>query len=182
LHVALKLHPDSRCTGVTEIGVDLQRGQSGQTELRYTVSGTIASIQLPQIADPLRADHLWQTTCFEAFLRDPGSGCYFEFNLSPSTRWAAYQFSDYRKNMRELAELDPPQIEMDFADDSYVLRAWLDVGALSRQPETIRWQLGLSAVIEERSGLKSYWALAHPPGKPDLHHRDCFTLELPIAE
>ena len=26
-----------------------------------------------------------------------------------------------------------------------------------------RWQLGLSAVLEEKDGTKSYWALAHPP-------------------
>jgi len=38
--------------------------------------------------------------------------------------------------------------------------------------------LGLSAVIEETSGRKSYWALAHPPGKPDFHHTDSFALEL----
>ena len=24
----------------------------------------------------------------------------------------------------------------------------------------------------------SYWALAHPPGKPDFHHADGFALEL----
>ena len=40
--------------------------------------------------------------------------------------------------------------------------------------------LGLSAVIEEANGRKSYWALAHPPGKADFHHADCFA-ELPTA-
>jgi len=39
-------------------------------------------------------------------------------------------------------------------------------------------KLALSAVIEEIDGTKSYWALAHPPGKPDFHHPDCFTLTL----
>ena len=41
--------------------------------------------------------------------------------------------------------------------------------------------LGLSAVIEEADGNVSYWALAHPPGKPDFHHSDCLALELPAA-
>jgi hypothetical protein len=36
-------------------------------------------------------------------------------------------------------------------------------------------------VIEETNGRKSYWALAHPPGKPDFHHSDCFALGLPAA-
>lgn|GEM_PF-5239716 len=40
--------------------------------------------------------------------------------------------------------------------------------------------LNLAAVIEEKSGTKSYWALAHPPeGPPDFHHPSCFVLELP---
>ena len=44
------------------------------------------------------------------------------------------------------------------------------------------WQIGVSAVIEETDGPKSYWALAHPPGDPDFHHPDCFALEFPAAE
>ena len=39
--------------------------------------------------------------------------------------------------------------------------------------------LGLSAVIEGADGSLSYWALVHPPGKPDFHNADCFALELP---
>jgi hypothetical protein len=34
-------------------------------------------------------------------------------------------------------------------------------------------------VIEEVDGGLSYWALAHPPGKPDFHDPNCFALELP---
>ena len=41
--------------------------------------------------------------------------------------------------------------------------------------------VGLSAVIEETSGRKSYWSLAHPPGKADFHHSDCFAHALPSA-
>jgi hypothetical protein len=41
--------------------------------------------------------------------------------------------------------------------------------------------VGLSAVVKETSGRQSYWALAHPSGKPDFHHSDCFALEVPQA-
>jgi hypothetical protein len=34
------------------------------------------------------------------------------------------------------------------------------------------------AVIEEVNGYQCYWALAHPPGKADFHHPDCFVLEV----
>jgi hypothetical protein len=39
--------------------------------------------------------------------------------------------------------------------------------------------VGISAVIEEQDGTKSYWALAHPPGAPDFHHPTCFAATLP---
>jgi hypothetical protein len=42
--------------------------------------------------------------------------------------------------------------------------------------------MGISAILVERDGRKSYWALAHPPGEPDFHHPDCFALELPAAK
>ncbi|HKX21768.1 MAG TPA: hypothetical protein VJM81_00690, partial [Rhizorhapis sp.] len=41
--------------------------------------------------------------------------------------------------------------------------------------------LGLSAVIEEQDGAKSWWALVHPSEKPDFHLRDCFALQLRAA-
>jgi hypothetical protein len=41
------------------------------------------------------------------------------------------------------------------------------------------WLAAITAVIEEADGTKSYWALAHPAEKPDFHHPDGFTLQLP---
>ena len=42
------------------------------------------------------------------------------------------------------------------------------------------WELGLSAILEEKDGTKSYWALAHPEGdKPDFHDPACFAAHLP---
>ena len=42
-------------------------------------------------------------------------------------------------------------------------------------------QLGLSAVVEAADGGLSYWALKHPPGKPDFHHVDAFALQLDFS-
>jgi hypothetical protein len=42
------------------------------------------------------------TTCFELFLAEDSEaaqGAYAEFNLSPSERWAAYDFDGYRVGM-----------------------------------------------------------------------------------
>ena len=43
-------------------------------------------------------------------------------------------------------------------------------------------RLGLCAVIEEESGVLSYWALKHRPGRPDFHHPDGFVLEIEAPE
>jgi hypothetical protein len=40
-------------------------------------------------------------------------------------------------------------------------------------------RLGLAAVIEDKTGIFSYWALRHPSAKPDFHHPDSLVLELP---
>jgi hypothetical protein len=60
-------------------------------------------------------------------------------------------------------------------DVGYVIKVDFDLAPFADTSLT----LGLSAVIEEKDGTKSYWALAHPPGKPDFHHKDCFALTLP---
>jgi hypothetical protein len=60
----------------------------------------------------------------------------------------------------------------------YALEADVDLTALPAGSLLI----GLAAVIEEESGTKSYWALAHPAGAPDFHHEDCFAAELPAAD
>ena len=67
--------------------------------------------------------------------------------------------------------------------DRYTLQASLELDRLSGLPRKSSWRLGLAALIEDTSGRKSYWALAHPPGKPDFHHADCFAHEFsPVAQ
>jgi hypothetical protein len=143
--------------------------------LSYVVIGKTSGLRLPSIAASARADELWQHTCFEAFLSVPPGTSYYEFNFSPSTQWAAYRFNDYRSGMQAASEIDAAGIEVSSSADSYTLRALLHLDR-ANVPRN-RWRLGLSAVIEETNGSKSYWALAHAPGKPDFHRSDCFTHE-----
>ena len=128
-----------------------------------------------------RSDGLWQHTCFEAFVRGLSGTEYYEFNFAPSTQWAAYRFSGYRSGMCVAAEISAPLIEVRSSPDCFTLQASLELDRLSDLPRRASWRLGLSAVIEDTSGCKSYWALAHPPGKPDFHHADCFAHELSPA-
>jgi hypothetical protein len=174
----LKRHPDSLSSAATHLEVEVARPHAGSLVLRYLVSGKTGDLRLPSVTAPARADELWQHTCFEAFVCSLPHAGYYEFNFAPSTQWAAYWFGSYRKEMRVATEFGPPRIKVLLAPDCYALQVSLDLDRLSMLPRDAGWRLGLAALIEETDGHKSHWALAHPPGKADFHHPDCFAHEL----
>jgi hypothetical protein len=144
------------------------------TNIWFGVGAPLEGFAIPQPAEPERAQDLWQTTCFEAFLRPMGDNTYREWNFAPSSQWAAYDFSGYRERMTP-AEVDtPPYIRV---EDNFT---WWALGASIAVPADTNWELGLSAILEEKDGTKSYWALVHPTAeKPDFHDPGCFAAHLP---
>jgi hypothetical protein len=181
MRLALRLHPDSACTAATRIDVDVARSRAGSLVLRYFVTGKTGDLLIPPVMAAARADELWQHTCFEAFVGTSSNAGYYEFNFAPSTQWAAYGFSGYRGGMRVATEIPAPRIEVQSAPGLYELHVSLELDQLPSLPRDAPWRLGLSALIEETSGRQSHWALAHPPGKADFHHSDCFAHDLPPA-
>lgn len=171
---SLRLHPHSLCLAAARIDVEVARFPAGSLLLSYVVTGRIGDLRLPPVSAAAHTDELWRHTCFEAFVRPLPGEAYYEFNFAPSTQWAAYRFDRYRSGMRVAAEIGAPRIDVQAGPERYTLQAALD---LPRLPREAAWRLALAAVIEETSGRKSYWALAHPPGQPDFHHSDCFACE-----
>lgn len=168
--IRLICHPDTpaRLVDRVEVGFGISQGQF---EYRVFARGGLA---LPAAERPERGDELWKMTCFELFAQpEPGPG-YQEYNFSPSRRWAAYDFKSYRSGRRDLEIMAP---KIDFRSDitGCALRVELDLAATIAFPG----RYGLSAIIEEVDGTKSYWALAHSPGEPDFHNPNCFAIELP---
>jgi hypothetical protein len=164
---------------VAHIEVRIARPRIDTVALSYIVTGSMSEVRMPPVlASPARGEALWRHTCFEAFVRASSDAGYYEFNFAPSTQWAAYRFSGYRSGQRP-AQISTPSIDAHLSPDQYNLRASLDLGGLTDLPPD-RWRLGLSAVIEDTHGRKAYWALAHPPGKPDFHHADSFAQELAL--
>ena len=168
---SLLRHVDHSPRAVTAVEVEVS-GDHQALLLSYRVRGHERMV-VPDRAAPARTDGLWQSTCFELFLLI-GDGRYAEFNFSPSTQWAAYAFDGCRQGMTPLPRGAEPLVER--LNDGVVVRC--DLGGL---PDG-QLLIGLSAVIEEEGGVKSYWALAHPPGAPDFHHPACFTARLPAPE
>ena len=148
-------------------------GAMATTNIWFGVGAPASRFVIPEAEDPSRAEGLWETTCLEAFLREQGAEAYREWNFSPSGQWAAYNFSGYRQGMTKPDVGPPPYIRV---EDNLT---WWALGATIAVEAGKLWSLGLSAVLEEKDGTKSYWALAHAPGKPDFHAPDCFVAKLP---
>jgi hypothetical protein len=177
----LRLHPDSHSVAVKSIDVEIARPRTGRVELSYIVTGQMSSIRMPAAVANARSDGLWRHTCFEAFIRASPNVGYYELNFSPSGQWAAYQFSGYRSGMQVANEITEVPIKMRSSPDGCALQASLSLDQFRDLPRHRSWRLGLSAVIEDATGGISYWALAHPPGKPDFHHADSFACEFSSA-
>jgi hypothetical protein len=174
--VPLKLtpHPDFPCAALRQIEARVTWRAPSTLVLAYRALGRIADVALAPPAAPARTDGLWRTSCFEAFLKPGGGDGYVELNFAPSSQWAAYSFSGYRDGMAPLT-MGAPRTEARRGDDVFELEVTLDLA----EPPPGPCRLALSAVIEETSGAKSYWALAHPAGRPDFHHDAGFVAALP---
>jgi hypothetical protein len=166
--VKLFAHPDHPPLAVTAIDASVWRDRH-RWHFRFLLNGT-AALDLPNPAVPGRADELWRTTCFEAFVGGEGGG-YHEYNFSPSGQWAAYAFDGPRAGMRQ----DDAAVEV-WLDRG---KEWIAVEAAVAADLPAGAPLGLTAVIEERGGHKSFWALDHAPGAPDFHNASCFRARLP---
>ena len=160
------------------VAVDLERS-SAALRLRYRVTGDVRALRLPPPAAPGRADELWKHTCFEAFVAPTTGEAYCEVNVAPSGLWATYRFDGYRRGMAPAAAEAALQ-ELSLASGKLTLRAQVDLAAMPELGGD--WRVGLTAVIETTDGALSYWSVAHPPGRPDFHHRDCLALELPAPQ
>ncbi len=161
---------------MVRIEVEIGRLSPRTLTLAYELVGDTGLLAIPAPAPEQRTDGLWRHSCFEAFLALQDGG-YLEFNLSPSGQWAAYRFGAYREGMAPLEPFEPNEIAFGLTSQGLSLKAALelpDLPGLTDGP----WRLGLAAVVEDSEGCIRYWALAHPPGKPDFHHPDGFACEV----
>ena len=172
--VPLTCHAQSLAGGIEGIGVTITRGTTGEVMVTYRVSGETGALEIPARSAPNRIDGLWKNTCFELFIGNFEDENYLEYNFSPSRQWAAYQFAGYRSDMAAL-ETNAPNITV--VQDAAALTLIATI-ALPDAWQERSLRAGISAVMATKSGDISYWAAAHPPGKPDFHHKDCFAVQL----
>lgn len=173
-------HPDTSCPAVETLRAAISWESERKLKVVYTLRGAIGDLRIPPLEAPRRTDRLWRHTCFELFLGAQNDAEYYEFNFSPAGQWAAYGFRAYREGTPLEGAEPVPKIDVVRGADSLVLSATLLAGGLPGITPNIRLSLGVCAVVEDRAGALSYWALRHAPGKPDFHHAESFVLELGV--
>ena len=172
----LAAHPDHPPASVTQVEARIIARDDNWLRVRWRIEGS-QRLVVPPFAGKGRADELWQTTCFELFLKPADGSAYVEINLSPSERWNAYDFVAYRWDMEERPFPREPECTMRLGSSFAIF----DVAIPGAGLPDAECAMGLAAVIEEQGGVKSYWALAHPDAKPDFHAPACFAATLPAA-
>lgn len=167
----LSAHPAHPPLAMTTVTARLDLRDPNWLRLRWRIKGA-GRLVVPQLSGRKRADGLWRTTCFELFIRPDGGDAYQEWNFSPSEAWAVYSFDGYRAKMTTQDVARPPVITWrGGASGLRLMDAAVPRAALPPLP----WRYGMTAVLEEEGGCKSYWAAAHPDDKPDFHNAACFT-------
>ena len=159
------------------VAARLQRTGAGDLKVTYVLEAELPRLRIPPPGRSCIGEKLWQHTCFELFIarRMPA---YHEFNFSPSREWTAYAFSRYRDGVQLTDETLDPQITLRTTPDRLELDATVHLERISSLHIAGKLSLALSGVIEDADGGLSYWALRHPPGKPDFHHPEAFALAL----
>jgi hypothetical protein len=189
----MKLQPFSNSTG-SEIPFELTATQQWQGDIliaEYWVRGPFQRIKnLGPANDRSRKNNLWQTTCFEWFLKpvsvaEEPMAPYWEANFAAGGSWNIYKLTGYRQNLTEESLIQPEQIESSRRqqglgqrqDDEWHMRTAVDFSKLN-WPVKSQFSASLNAVLEHDDHSKTYWALTHLQKQADFHHPDHFILPL----
>ena len=166
----LVLHPDCAPGPISAVSATIEPTAAG-CRARFRLDGDIGRIRVPAHATSERTDFLWRTTCFEIFWQPLAGTWYREFNLSPSSRWACYDFDDVRLNGRD-GPVDAIALACSYDERELVLEA--AIGSDLALPARV----ALNAIVEDRDGNIQFWAPAFQHGKPEFHSETCRAIML----
>lgn len=169
----LTCHTKTERSDKQSIHVDVEANLEEGLNIQYQLYGQLTLLLIPAPQPAMASDGLSEHTCFEVFIAVEGEPGYYEFNFSPSGQWAAYAFSDYRSPSKWKIS-HKPYIHVTSTKNYLSLEVTIPRVDLPSNFTGKPFQLGLSAVLEADDGSRSFWALQHPTGRPDFHHRAGF--------
>lgn len=168
-------------THLSKIRLDGQaRWHAGNLELHYYLQYSDGDLILPSASSTERRDGLWEHTCFEAFVGQPGQLGYWEINLSPNGDWNFYHLSGYRENLKPDDALNKLPITLHKNASGLELSCTVPLSSVIDPDSPL--EISLTAVLEHPTEGCSFWAWKHSGKEADFHLRESFTALAPSKQ
>lgn len=120
---------------------------------------------------------LWESTCFECFIKKPNTTNYYEFNFSTEGHWDCFYFKRPGDQLKECELVQRPQINISHNETELSITVEIDTSQLT--PDfwnESNMEFGLTSVIEDKQNNISYWAIKHLDTKPNFHNFESFEI------
>lgn len=151
--------------GNRQIAFSLQ-SRDNHLQVDFQLPADIGQTVWPAYDRLQRQDRLWESTCFELFLKDAVGPGYLEINLSPSGGWNVYAFTGYRQDMQVSNRLVVDSIMQETGRRLTALLSWQGT------PMT-RVQLNAACILEASTGQPAFFSIEHGT-RPDFHDATCY--------
>lgn len=150
----------------------------------FMLKGDLQKIK--KLKEPLkksRQKDLWNSTCFEWFIKPQGANHYWEFNLSPQAEWNLYHLDNYRQGLKIEDSAHLLFFERKIVSDHEIqFHSVIEINKFENFNKLKNFKMNICAVIEDTSNKKSYWSLIHKQSQPDFHHPDHFIYQVQYQE
>ena len=146
--------------------------QNNAFTVEYSIIGDLSTYHFPKITKQERAHELWLDSTFELFIAKNKGTEYWEINLSPSTQWNCYHFTNYKENMNESNLISTPSIISYNDKNRYSLSftSFIQNGLLSQE-----LLINLCVILLDKNGIRNFYSIKRREGTPDFHDREYFS-------
>jgi len=160
-----------------EIQLDVDLKSDGPIlKLQFEITNDVNNILIPSRAiTPKRVIGLWESTCFECFIKNPNSDSYYEFNFSPDGHWNCFFFETPGKELKECNNIAFPTTISKHNDDHFSFSVEINTESMKEGFWSSKeMEFGLTTVIEDEKNNLSFWAIEHHDERPNFHNFSSF--------
>ncbi|RUM68464.1 MAG: hypothetical protein DSZ07_06640 [Sulfurovum sp.] len=146
--------------------------------LEFTVSGEIKNYIFNKPCIQAREDNLWKESCFELFIAHSNKPSYYELNISPSTNWNFYSFSNYKREMNEEKNISEPFIDSSKMQEAYKLSFEFEFYEEFIEKELI---FNLAVILLDTKGIRHFYSIHQREERVDFHDKEYWNLNQPTS-
>jgi len=140
----------------------------------FEITGELEHYLFDKLKKQNRKDELWKRTCFELFLANRDRPNYYELNMSPSSEWNFYHFSDYKKEMKEEKNISTPSIYLSKTPKGYLFSFEFELYTNILNDNFI---FNLAVILLDTQGVRHFYSIHRKEKKVDFHDRIYWALK-----